>query len=73
MKTGEAIAFISDSKSPAREVLRVADELFSRNSRQVYVCSGQQSSDEMVQGILHALIKVVLKNECLNDPTDANH
>ncbi len=58
MSAAQIIALISDPTSPPADVLKAADELISRNL--VYVNSGSNSSDEMVQGILHALIKVAL-------------
>ena len=61
MKPADAIALISDPASPPLEVLKTADELFSRNL--IYVNSGRQISDEMVQGILHVLVKLALKRE----------
>lgn len=61
MKPADAIDFISDPSSPALDVLKAADELFARNL--IYVHSGSQTGDEMMQGILHALVKLTLQRE----------
>ncbi|GGO33519.1 hypothetical protein GCM10008949_32820 [Deinococcus humi] len=52
---------LADPTTPAPEVLRLADALFSRSL--IYVQSGQNLSDEMVQGILHAVVKTLLAQE----------
>lgn len=57
MNARETMERIADPSTPAQEVLLLTDELFSRGL--IYVQSGRPQSDEMVQGIIHAVVKTL--------------